>query len=50
METFAEFFKFGEPAVKLPELKVKVPVGALALAVTAVISIFLVFHSSLIIY
>jgi hypothetical protein len=37
METFAEFFKYGEPAMKLPELEVEMPVGALALAVTAVI-------------
>jgi hypothetical protein len=36
METFAEFFKFGEPATKLPEYEVRMPVGALALAVTAV--------------
>ena len=40
METFAEFFKYGEPTTKLPELEVKMPVGALALAVTAVISLF----------
>jgi hypothetical protein len=39
METFAEFFKYGEPAMGLPELEVKMPVGALALAVTAVIFI-----------
>jgi hypothetical protein len=44
METFAEFFKYGEPAMKLPELEVKMPVGALALAVTAVISISLISH------
>ena len=46
METFAEFFKYGEPVMKLPELEVKMPVGALALAVTAVISISLIFHLS----
>ena len=46
METFAEFFKYGEPAMGLPELEVKMPVGALALAVTAVIFISLIFHSS----
>jgi hypothetical protein len=46
METFAEFFKYGEPATKLPELEVKMPVGALALAITAVIFISLIFHSS----
>jgi hypothetical protein len=46
METFAEFFKYGEPAMKLPELEVKMPVGALALAVTAVIFVSLFFHSS----
>ena len=39
METFAEFFKYGEPATKLPELEVEMPVGALALAVAAVIFI-----------
>jgi hypothetical protein len=44
METFAEFFKYGEPATKLPELEVKMPVGALALAIAAVIFIFLIFH------
>jgi hypothetical protein len=37
METFAEYFRYGEPLMKLPELEVKMPVGALALAVTAVI-------------
>jgi hypothetical protein len=42
METFAEFFKFGEPATKLPEYEIKIPVGAIALAVTAVIFIFLI--------
>ena len=48
METFAEFFKYGEPAMKLPELEVQMPVGALALAVTVVIFISesLIFHSS----
>lgn len=46
METFAEFFKYGEPATKLPELEVKMPVGGLALAITAVISITLIFYSS----
>jgi len=46
METFAEFFKYGEPAKKLPELEVKMPVGALALAVTAVIFICLIINSS----
>ena len=50
METFAEFFKYGEPAKKLPELEVKMPVGALALAIAAVIFISLIFHSILIIY
>ena len=44
METFAEFFKYGEPAIKLPEFEVKMPVGALALAVTAVIFISQVFN------
>ena len=44
METFAEFFKYGEPAMKLPEFEVKMPVGALALAVTAVILISRVFN------
>ena len=39
METFTEFFKYGEPAIKLPEFDVKMPVGTLALAVTAVIFI-----------
>jgi hypothetical protein len=37
METFAEFFKYGEPATKLPELEVKMPVNALALAIAAVL-------------
>jgi hypothetical protein len=50
METFAEFFKYGEPATKLPELEVVMPVGALALAVAAVIFISgsqaLIFNSS----
>jgi hypothetical protein len=46
METFAEFFKYGEPAMKLPELEVEMPIGALAIAVTAVIFISLNFHSS----
>ena len=36
METFSEFFKFGEPAVKLPELEVQMPINALALAIAAV--------------
>ena len=40
METFAEFFKYGEPATKLPEFEVKMPVGALALAIAAVIHLF----------
>jgi hypothetical protein len=46
METFAEFFKYGEPATKLPELEIKMPVGALALAIAAVIFISLIFHSN----
>ena len=36
METFSEFFKFGEPAAKLPELDVQMPISALALAIAAV--------------
>lgn len=36
METFAEFFKYGEPTTKLPDLEVQMPVNALALAVSAV--------------
>jgi hypothetical protein len=44
METFAEFFKYGEPTTKLPELEVKMPVNALALAITAVRLITSVFH------
>lgn len=50
IETFAEFFKFGEPATKLPEFEVKMPVGALALAVTAVIFISLISIQVLIVY
>ena len=46
METFAKFFKYGEPATKLPELEVKMPVGALALAIAAVIFISLIFVSN----
>jgi hypothetical protein len=46
IETFAEFFKYGEPATKLPELEVKMPVGALALAIAAVIFISLIFVSN----
>ena len=37
METFAEFFKYGEPTTKLPELEVKMPVNALALAIAMVL-------------
>ena len=36
METFAEFFKYGEPTTKLPDLEVQMPVNALSLAVSAV--------------
>jgi hypothetical protein len=46
METFAEFFKYGEPTMKLPELEVKWPINALALAIAAVRLITLVFHST----
>jgi hypothetical protein len=46
METFAEFFKYGEPTTKLPELEVKMPINALALAIAAVRLITLVFHST----
>jgi hypothetical protein len=46
METFAEFFKYGEPATKLPELEIKMPVGALALAIAAVIFISFIFRSN----
>ena len=40
LETFAEYFKYGEPVTKLPELEVKMLVNALALAIAAVISNF----------
>lgn len=36
IETFAEFFKYGEPTTKLPELDVQMPISALALAIAAV--------------
>ena len=36
METFAEFFKYGEPATKLPDFEVQMPISALALAILAV--------------
>jgi hypothetical protein len=39
METFAEFFKYGEPATKLPELDIQMPINALALAIAAVLLI-----------
>ena len=44
METFTEFFKYGEPVMKLPEFEVKMPVSALALVVTVVIFISQVFN------
>ena len=43
METFAEFFKYGEPTTKLPELEVQWPINALALAIAAVTVILLTF-------
>ena len=46
METFAEFFKYGEPITKLPELEVKMPVNTLALAIAAVLYSLFNFHSS----
>jgi hypothetical protein len=42
METFSEFFKYGEPAIKLPELEVGMPINALALVIAAVRSITLI--------
>ena len=47
METFAEFFKYGEPTTTLPDLEIHKPINALALAVAAVSFItLLVPHSS----
>ena len=46
METFAEFFKYGEPTTKLPEFEVQMPTSALALTIAAVSFIRLIFHSS----
>ena len=47
METFAEFFKYGESTMKLPDLEVQMPVNALALAISAVRLITsLVLHST----
>jgi hypothetical protein len=46
METFAEFFKYGEPTTKLPEFEVQAPISALALTIAAVRLIPLIFHSS----
>ena len=37
METFAEFFKYGKPTTKLPELEVKMPVNTPALAIAVVL-------------
>jgi hypothetical protein len=36
IETFSEFFKYGEPTTKLPELDIQMPINALALAIAAV--------------
>ena len=36
METFTEFFKYGEPTTKLPELEIKMPIDALALTIAVV--------------
>ena len=47
METFAEFFKYGESTMKLPDFEVQMPVNALALAISAVRLITsLVLHST----